>query len=97
MRREIKLPGVLWFLGAGLLFIGILLLAVAGWFYRQESEHQKTWTVADGEVLRHEVVRRTGRAGTSSRSLTYATRFQVRYVAGGVTFVSWVGPGYGTS
>ena len=97
MRKEIKLSGSLQLLGGGMFLIGVLLLAAAGWFYRQESANQKAWTVADGEVLRHEVVLRTGRAGTSSRSLAYSPRFQVRYVAGDVTFVSWVDPGYGTS
>ncbi len=49
------------------------------------------------EVLGHEVVRRTGRAGTSSRNITYETRFTVRYQVSGQTLTSRVGIGYGSS
>jgi len=97
MTHEIRWSGVLVALGCAIGSIGLFALAMGGWLYRRESQRQSSWTPVTAEVLGREVVRRTGRAGTSSRNITYETQFTVRYQVSGQTLTSRVGIGYGSS
>src|SRR5882672_8238806 len=97
MTHEIRWSGLLMALGGAIGLTGMFALAMGGWLYWRESRRQRSWTPVTAEVLGHEVVRRTSRAGTGSRNITYETQFTVRYQVSGQTLTSRVGISYGSS
>lgn len=97
MTHGIKWSGLLLAVGGAIGSIGLFALALGGWSYRKESLRQRSWTPVTAEVLGREVLRRTGRAGTGTRNITYEVRFKVHYQLDGQTLTGDVGIGYGSS
>lgn len=97
MVKEIGWRGALKFGGAGFCVIALFALALGGWLDWKDLRRQRAWTPVEGEVVGGQVLGREGRAGTSTRSITFEARFSVRYPVRGAEQEGNVGVGYGTS
>jgi hypothetical protein len=95
--KEIGWSGFLRFGGAAFCLIALFALGLSGWLGWKDLRRQRAWTPVEGEVVGGQVLEREGRAGTSTRSITFEARFSVRYPVRGEAYEGNVGVGYGTS
>lgn len=97
MAQEIKLPTVLTFFGGALCVIALFQVAITGYAYWREKQVQDAWTRAQGTIVAREIIRRTGRSGSSTHSKTFNTRFTVRFSVGTQEITSYVETDFGAS
>lgn len=95
MAQEIKLPTILTFFGGALIVIALFQTVITGYAYWREKQVQDAWTKAQGTIVSREIIRRTGRSGSSTHSRTFNTRFHVKFSVGAQEMTGFVETDFG--